>query len=527
MQLKRLVFSLLVVILILSATSVAVFAAEPATFDIAVETTSTADAEGDLLVKPGDRIDVSITITNNPGVSMLEFVVAYDSEALTLNGTPEGYIYNFTNGKITHDVNAGTIRFVSDMGATANLTAEGVVAKLSFTVKKSFHGDSAVSLTRVNAINKDWSVVEYTSDALDFSCHTLGEAVVTEPACGVEGNTTQKCTVEGCDYAVVTDVKPALEHKPVVVPAVEPTCTNVGLTEGQKCEVCNEILVKQEEIVKLPHTSKSVEGKAATCTEAGLTTGIVCSVCDTVIEAQTEIPALGHTEVEDAAVAPTCTEAGKTAGKHCSVCNEVLVAQETVAALGHTEVEDAAVAPTCTEAGKTAGKHCSVCNEVLVAQEVVPALGHKVEMIPAVAPTCTEAGSTAGVKCSVCGEVLTAPEVVNALGHTDVEIPAVAATCTEAGKTAGTKCAVCGVITKKQEAVEAKGHTYGEWTVTKESTKKEVGEEARTCSVCGDVETRTIPVVEGGCKSSVAGISATVCAIVAFGATLIRKKKED
>jgi hypothetical protein len=101
------------------------------------------------------------------------------------------------------------------------------------------------------------------------------------------------------------------------------------------------------------------------------------------------------------------------------------------------------------------------------------------------------------------------------------------ATCTEKGLTEGSVCEICNETLVAQTEVAAKGHTYGEWTVTKESTKKEVGEEARTCSVCGDVETRTIPVVEGGCKSSIAGISASICAIVAFGVTLIRKKKED
>ena len=35
--------------------------------------------------------------------------------------------------------------------------------------------------------------------------------------------------------------------------AVEPTCTETGLTEGKHCSVCNEVLVKQNVVDKLPH----------------------------------------------------------------------------------------------------------------------------------------------------------------------------------------------------------------------------------------------------------------------------------
>ena len=150
--------------------------------------------------------------------------------------------------------------------------------------------------------------------------------------CTEAGTATYTCTKCGDSY---TEDVPAKGHTEVIDAAVEPTCTETGLTEGKHCSVCNEVLV-----------------------------------------AQTVVPAKGHTEVIDAAVEPTCTETGLTEGKHCSVCNEVLVKQNVVPAKGHTEVIDAAVEPTCTKTGLTEGKHCSVCNEVLVAQTVVDKLPH-------------------------------------------------------------------------------------------------------------------------------------------------------
>ena len=109
--------------------------------------------------------------------------------------------------------------------------------------------------------------------------------------CTEAGTATYTCTKCGDSY---TEEAPAKGHTEVIDAAVEPTCTETGLTEGKHCSVCNEVLV-----------------------------------------AQTVVPAKGHTEVIDAAVEPTCTETGLTEGKHCSVCNEVLVAQTVVDKLPH------------------------------------------------------------------------------------------------------------------------------------------------------------------------------------------------
>ena len=43
-------------------------------------------------------------------------------------------------------------------------------------------------------------------------------------------------------------------YNPVIDSAVEPTCTETGLTEGSHCSRCGETLVAQEEIPALPHT---------------------------------------------------------------------------------------------------------------------------------------------------------------------------------------------------------------------------------------------------------------------------------
>ena len=269
----------------------------------------------------------------------------------------------------------------------------------------------------------------------------------------------------GGDYSSITaDAEftaryTAIPHTEAVDKAVEPTCTETGLTEGKHCSVCGEVLVEQKVVPAKGHTEVVDKAVEPTCTKTGLTEGKHCSVCSAVLVEQEIVPAKGHTEVIDKAVAPTCTKTGLTEGKHCSVCSAVLVEQEVVKAKGHTEVIDKAVEPTCTETGLTEGKHCSVCSAVLVKQEVVPAKGHTEVVDKAVEPTCTKTGLTEGKHCSVCGEVLVEQEIVPAKGHTEVIDKAVEPTCTKTGLTEGKHCSVCSAVLVEQKVVPTLGFT--------------------------------------------------------------------
>ena len=317
--------------------------------------------------------------------------------------------------------------------------------------------------------------------------HTEVVEKAVEPTCTETGLTEGKhCSV--CNAVLVEQkVVPAKGHTEVIDKAVEPTCTETGLTEGKHCSVCGEVLVEQKVVPAKGHTEVIDKAVAPTCTETGLTEGKHCSVCNKVLVKQEIVPAKGHTEVVDKAVAPTCTKTGLTEGKHCSVCNKVLVEQEIVPAKGHTEVMDKAVAPTCTETGLTEGKHCSVCNVVLVEQEVVPAKGHTEVVDKVVEPTCTKAGLTEGKHCSVCNKVLVKQEIVPAEGHTEVVDKAVEPTCTKTGLTEGKHCSVCSAVLVEQKVVPAKGHTEVVDEAV-EPTCTETGlTEGKHCSVCSAV----------------------------------------
>ncbi len=107
----------------------------------------------------------------------------------------------------------------------------------------------------------------------------------------------------------------------VEVPAVDPTCTETGLTAGAYCPVCGEAVVEQQVVEALGHTAEVIPAVEPTCTETGLTVGVQCTVCGETVVAQKTVAALGHTEVYS-------NNGNGTHDKTCSVCKELLADNE-------------------------------------------------------------------------------------------------------------------------------------------------------------------------------------------------------
>ncbi|MDO4380402.1 MAG: C1 family peptidase [Clostridia bacterium] len=360
--------------------------------------------------------------------------------------------------------------------------------------------------------------------------HSFGDWTAVEGGgekrtCSVCGYTESK-GAEGCKHNIVTD------------PAVAPTCTASGLTEGSHCSICGTVIKERETVPATGHKAQVIPAVAPTCTATGLTEGSRCSVCREILKAQETVSATGHMygawETEREA---TCTENG-ILKKTCTACGNVFRTMQ--AKKNHVYVIDAATEPTCTKPGYTQGMHCSSCNLVITAQTEIPALGHsygewetvktatctaegeekevcsvcgdtrtrKIEKLPHTVvtdegkkATCTEPGLTEGTHCSVCDTVLTKQEVIEVLDHTPEIDEAVAPTCTKAGLSMGSHCAVCGKVFLEQEEIPALGHSYGEWETVKTATCTAEGEEKEVCSVCGDTRTRKIeklPHTESG-----------------------------
>ena len=386
MQLKRILVSLLVAIMMLSLaviTAVAVDTAS-ATFDVTVETSSTVDAGVKTLVSAGDTLEVKVVIKNNPGVAYTQITFFYDANVLTpvdadANGSPDiaqGGTYNYNGVFVNTTKNGENYVLVTSDITAKNSTAIGDAFTIKFAVAEGFDGDVKLEYV-VKAYNeKNVKIADDTRVNMNLMATThniLAENLVeVEPTCTEAGKSYIACADEGCEFVLVIDEPAALGHDMVTVGEAAATCTTDGHSAGQMCSRCDE----------------------TTCTI---------------------YPATGHTEIVVPGTPASCTTPGTSDGKKCSVCGATTVPNDVVEAKGHTEKVIAAVGATCTTAGQTEGKECTVCGVTLVAPQVVQPTGHTEKVIPAEEPTYSEPGSTEGKECTVCGAITVQPAVIPAL----------------------------------------------------------------------------------------------------------------
>lgn len=265
------------------------------------------------------------------------------------------------------------------------------------------------------------------------------------------------------------------------------TCLEAG-ERFSVCKLCGETYT--EEIPATGHNEIILPSMEATCEEDGMTEGKKCSVCGVILERQSIIPALGHSW-DDGKVSKeaTCIEEGEKTYT-CSRCNKNKT--ENISKTPHSIVIDPEEPATCTKAGKTEGSHCSVCGEIVIPQKIIQTTGeHSWNSGSLVkAALCTQNGEIQ-YTCTKCG--LKRTETVKALGHKKVTDKSIEATCEKEGKTEGSHCSICGEVLVSQKTIPATGHSWSNWITVKNASVSSEGAQQRTCSKCGKLENRNIP----------------------------------
>ena len=231
----------------------------------------------------GKTVDVTVSLSNNPGIAMLEFGVDYDSSRLTLEGMT-------TTGL------DGAMASTSYIWVTTNAADskyEGKILTITFKVKEdAAPGAADVKLTGINCGNWAEEVISVSASAgkVTMTCdHVWGEWEVTEAAtCAKEGTETRKCSVCGAtETRAIAKADHTWGEWEVTVAA---DCGNDG-EKTRKCSVCEKV-----ETEVIPATGDHVWGewevtKEPTCTKKGekVRTCTVCGKTET-----KKIDALGH-----------------------------------------------------------------------------------------------------------------------------------------------------------------------------------------------------------------------------------------
>ena len=342
-------------------------------------------------------------------------------------------------------------------------------------------------------------------------CSVCGYIIIEQKDIPLSNHTYDSDNDTDCNICGYVRTESCKHINTEVIPSVDASCTQIGLTEGVKCIDCGTTIVAQTIVDAKNHNPITIKGYDSTCSQVGRTDGIECSACGSVIEKSSEIPVKPHEYSDkydescnkcgftrdaecahiETTVIPgkeaTCTEAGLTAGSKCNKCSEIIIAQTNIAKLGHVEVIDAAVDATCTSSGKTEGKHCQRCNAILVSQTTTDKLGHIEVVDYAVNATCTTDGKTEGKHCSRCNMVLVQQSTVDKLNHLEVVVGGTPASCTTDGTTDGKYCSRCHVTLVESTVINKLGHNEAIDTGNPATCTSDGLTNGKHCTRCGIV----------------------------------------
>ena len=382
MQLKKIIFTLLVVVIALTTLTFGAAAADATTADFTVSISGTVNAAGEIVYAPGETIDVVIDVNNNPGIALLEVHVKYDATVLAPVKDADGIVYEtgafLDEDHVTDFSKEGVLVFKSQVKMNpkpivdedGNIIKSGEIAKFSFKVLEGAHADaSSIKISDASALTSNYDFITINTTDAKFAIHSLNVVKGKEATCTSKGM-TDAISCSKCDYVVsVAEELPALDHPEEYresFGAVEGNCTTPAVSAGVKCTLCGTTLVDPVTGDSVAHVPSGtwITVKEATHFEAGLKKQECKNCGETAIEETIAVKTEHEYDAGVITTEPTCTDPGEIT--YTCPCGDKYT--ENIAPIAHTVVEDKAVEPTYSEPGKTAGTHCSVCGAVLVPQ---------------------------------------------------------------------------------------------------------------------------------------------------------------
>ena len=243
----------------------------------ATQTTVTmTDSEGNAIsleekLAPGQTVTITVTGLTNPAE---KFATKYNFNCQITYKDQLGNGYSNSSGATYGKYDFSSIPQVVTVTipedwTESTLTLNGFMKMGGFagdgigSHRKVSYGDNRGMASGSDAGMELGTLPEIVLNVAQPHDHSY-EAVVTAPTCTEGGYTPYTCSICGDSY--IADETAALGPTEEVIPAVAPTCTATGLTEGKKCTVCGEITVQQQVVDALGHDF--AEGTCTRCGEA-------------------------------------------------------------------------------------------------------------------------------------------------------------------------------------------------------------------------------------------------------------------
>ena len=151
---------------------------------------------------PGESVDLTISISNNPGITSLDFSLQYDSAQLELTAKQNGSLLGGTMNSQTLDKVPYYCGWINSLQKT-NCTDDGVLMTLTFRIKDgATDGRQAVSFTESSVIGYDADIRAVTFAAENGYIEVTGGRADS----GTDGGSSSQT---GGSSGVVTPITPS------------------------------------------------------------------------------------------------------------------------------------------------------------------------------------------------------------------------------------------------------------------------------------------------------------------------------
>ena len=301
--------------------------------NVSAETSSPVIEVSSVKAEAGEEknIEITISLANNPGIISMLLTVEF-GEGLSLKQVNDAGVLGSTMHNLSLE-SPYCLSWENDT-ATADYTSNGTIATLVFDYTGDKSGKYTTPITvsynpdDYEIYNKDLEPVNFDINNGEYSIcyHTkIIDIDAVKPTC-TETGLTKGQICKDCQKVIVAQEEiSALDHSYSTEWSVdkEPTCVEEGIKSHHciRCEAKSNITP----ILTVDHTVVCDEAKAPTCTEIGLTAGKHCSVCNEVIVAQEEsVKAKGHKTVLKNVKKATYFSKGYSGDKYCTVCKKTV-----------------------------------------------------------------------------------------------------------------------------------------------------------------------------------------------------------